>query len=557
MYCFLRSPFIKRKVIIVKFAKAENDIITQYLIPEKIVLQENTVNADILLNEHSRQAFLGELPACRLGKGGYIVFDFGCEFQGGADIVVQQTEHETEKLRIVFGESISEALGEVGEKNATNNHSPRDFIVETGFLSHLSIGNTGYRFLKLESIDGEISISSVQGISRYRDLKYIGSFKCNDKLLNEIWCIGAKTVHLNMQEYLWDGIKRDRLVWVGDMHPETSTISMVFGETDVVKKSLDFVRDNTPASTFMNGFASYSMWWIKIQRDLYWDFGNLAYLRDQEKYLIDLLENILDHIDKNGFCDIDEKFVEWSSKNTPDEETAFYAMLIVGLNAGIELLEVLNTSAALVCRCKNASECIKSNTYIFFKNKQAAAMGGLSGLSDLKQLCENVIKPGGAEGLSAFWGYYVLLALAKAGETEFALDIMRSYWGGMIALGATTFWEDFDIKWLENTFRIDELPRTGKNDVHGDFGKFCYKQFRHSLCHGWSCGPTAFLSRNILGIEIVEPGYKRIRVKPDLGGLSYAEGSIPTPLGVIYVRHDLKNGKTKTEIDVPKGITIE
>lgn len=53
------------------------------------------------------------------------------------------------------------------------------------------------------------------------------------------------------------------------MHPETSTISMVFGETDVVKKSLDCIRDNTPSDGFMNGFASYSMWWIKIQRDLY------------------------------------------------------------------------------------------------------------------------------------------------------------------------------------------------------------------------------------------------------------------------------------------------
>jgi hypothetical protein len=56
---------------------------------------------------------------------------------------------------------------------------------------------------------------------------------------------GAYTVHLNMQDYLWDGIKRDRLVWVGDMHPETSTIAAVFGNNKVVPKSLDLVRDIT------------------------------------------------------------------------------------------------------------------------------------------------------------------------------------------------------------------------------------------------------------------------------------------------------------------------
>ena len=34
---------------------------------------------------------------------------------------------------------------------------------------------------------------------------------------------------LNMQDCLWDGIKRDRLVWIGDMHPETMSILAVFG----------------------------------------------------------------------------------------------------------------------------------------------------------------------------------------------------------------------------------------------------------------------------------------------------------------------------------------
>lgn len=43
------------------------------------------------------------------------------------------------------------------------------------------------------------------------------SFNCSDPLLNNIWMMGAYTVQLNMQDYLWDGVKRDRLVWVGDL----------------------------------------------------------------------------------------------------------------------------------------------------------------------------------------------------------------------------------------------------------------------------------------------------------------------------------------------------
>jgi H/ACA ribonucleoprotein complex subunit 4 len=37
-------------------------------------------------------------------------------------------------------------------------------------------------------------------------------------------------------------------------------------------------------------------------------------------------------------------------------------------------------------------------------------------------------------------------------------------------------------------------------DIHGDFGDHCYRGFRHSLCHGWASGPTAW-ARRIVGAE--------------------------------------------------------
>ena len=76
--------------------------------------------------------------------------------------------------------------------------------------------------------------------------------------------------------------------------------------------------------------------------------------------------------------------------------------------------------------------------------------------------------------------------------------MMKEYYGAMLDKGATTFWEDFDIEWAENSCRIDELPKDGEKDIHGDFGAFCYKGFRHSLCHGWSAGATDLIKRYIL-----------------------------------------------------------
>ena len=101
---------------------------------------------------------------------------------------------------------------------------PRDGMIE--------IGNTGFRFVRLDLLQNNatISLKEISAILRYRDIPYLGSFECNDQRLNKIWITGAYTVHLNMQEFLWDGIKRDRVVWLGDMHPELMTIS-VFSDT--------------------------------------------------------------------------------------------------------------------------------------------------------------------------------------------------------------------------------------------------------------------------------------------------------------------------------------
>lgn len=182
----------------------------------------------------------------------------------------------------------------------------------------------------------------------------------------------------------------------------------------------------------------------------------------------------------------------------------------------------------------------------------------LSGLGDARALNRDVIAPGGASGYSTFMGYYLLAAKAKAGDVKGALDDLRAYWGGMLELGATTFWEDFDLSWMENAARIDEITPEGKVDVHGSYGAFCYERYRHSLCHGWASGPVPFLSRHILGVTALEPGGKRLRIEPHLGDLAYARGACPTPLGVVRVSHTRQSdGTVRTEYDVPEGVSVE
>ena len=163
----------------------------------------------------------------------------------------------------------------------------------------------------------------------------------------------------------------------------------------------------------------------------------------------------------------------------------------------------------------------------------------------------------GVHKMSTFYGYYMLKARAKAGDYKGAIDNMRQYWGGMLDLGATTFWEDFDIDWMKNGARIDEMVPDGKVDVHASSGGYCYKGFRHSFCHGWASGPTSWLTQYVLGINVLEPGCKVIKIEPHLGDLQWVKGTFPTPLGVLKIEHrKMDDGTVKTSFDAPTGIKI-
>ena len=147
--------------------------------------------------------------------------------------------------------------------------------------------------------------------------------------------------------------------------------------------------------------------------------------------------------------------------------------------------------------------------------------------------------------------YFILKALIVSGSDR-TVDYIKEYYGGMLSRGATAFWEDFDISWLDGSGRIDEIPAPDKKDLHADYGQFCYKGLRHSLCHGWSSGVLPFFIEEIVGLKILEPGFKKVAVRPDPGSLKYIAAKIPTPYGVMSI--EVKNGRT--DVVVPNGITL-
>ena len=204
--------------------------------------------------------------------------------------------------------------------------------------------------------------------------------------------------------------------------------------------------------------------------------------------------------------------------------------------------------------CQEAAQRLRGYLPDAIGSSQAAALLALSGMMDTQE-ASAIILDNGPEKFTSFMGYYLLEALAAAGDYTEALQCIRAYWGRMLDLGATTFWEDFNYTDGLNAAPIDAVVPEGKFDIHADGGAWCYVGLRHSLCHGWASGPTPWLSRHVLGVEPVGTGFRQVRIEPHLGDLEWAEGTFPTPYGVIEVSHHKDpDGQIVTKVKLPRGV---
>lgn len=141
---------------------------------------------------------------------------------------------------------------------------------------------------------------------------------------------------------------------------------------------------------------------------------------------------------------------------------------------------------------------------------------------------------------------YILFALADNGRADVAYKMLLNTkcpsWLYEVAQGATTIWE-----------RWDGLDENGQCPI-GDDGTDMMISYNH-----YASGAIGdFLYTRVAGIEAVEPGYRRVRVAPVLGGgLTWARGSVQTVLGRVASSWKIAGGQFEIEVEVPVGATCE
>jgi hypothetical protein len=469
-----------------------------------------------------------------------IILDFGREIAGRVHLA--SSANEPVRVQTSYGESAEEAL-----------HAPYLGVRIVTVPPHgEAFGpKSAFRYVRVsapEMPSVELSTADVQGI--VYPVEYKGSFESSDPLLNRVWETGAYTAHLCMQDDIWDGVKRDRARWMGDLDVSGRVINDVFAERDLMESTMTALAGDEPVVRPINTIAGYSAFWITGQADFYRHTGDLAYLRGQHQHLLEVLRVMDSDLDSNGLLTNPEKhkiFIDWApgfNSDAPEARAATQFEYALAYTEAAYLLTELGNKAAAVTYSSKA-DCLRATaqanlldaaTSTFGSRWQTNAMAVLAGAATKPQqqaiwtaVLSHVLTPEGPDTvITPYYGYYVLSAMAALNHRTTALDWIRKYWGGMIAEGATSFWEAYD-------------PRWPKQDSHAHLQADNKTGYYVSLAHGWSSGPTAWLMEQVLGIQPTTAGFRTVSIRPDLAGLAWARGAEPTPRGLIRV--DLQGDK--------------
>lgn len=153
-----------------------------------------------------------------------------------------------------------------------------------------------------------------------------------------------------------------------------------------------------------------------------------------------------------------------------------------------------------------------------------------------EDILKGYMKKGFPEGFikigSPFAQFLYHEALINCGLEEIVIDDVTKNWSKMTDAGATSCYETFP------GWERDMITR--------------------SYSHAWSCAPNFVAGNIILGVKPLSPGYKDTLIKPVLGKLSWATGSVPVPGDRIDMDiRKTKDGKEKVIAVVPEWINVE
>ncbi len=453
----------------------------------------------------------------------------------------------------------------------------------------------GFRFALLTvSSPGSISLSGL-GVNfqafRATPADYQGWFLSSDDQLNKMWYSGAYTLQMNLKmpglnglpdARIYDGAKRDRSIWTGDLLVQIPTLLTSLGNAGApyVKSSLDtllatqradgafpgspdFSKRTNPAGSPLFYSNNYSGYGLRAFVDYYRYTGDTAYITAA----LPALRRELAY--NNSFLNTDNLVVSndrdyWQATQTGEvtkysidyyivlremswlERTVGSPDLANGYDAKADAIKTAVTGklwnpalGAYGQSSTNPNVLVEDANALALQYGFVAPERQASVLAALKTLWTPygaIMGPGlqdpTGHTIEPFGNGMETAGRFTTGDVAGALDLIRRTWGPMVdqrnPLYTGAFWE-----FKNSTGTVNRATA--------------------SLAHGWAASPSVQLTEQLLGVKPVGAGYRTWSIAPNPGTVRSAAGAVPTAYGTIKTQwtNDPHSGRFTLTVQAP------
>lgn len=463
------------------------------------------------------------LPKSITKENNGILYEFEKELFGFLYI---NNVSKTDKISVSYGESKEEALDSefsVVSEDITGNESYK-------------LRQRAFRYIFVRGC----ASPEVYADYEYIPLEYKGRFKCDNEDINKIWDMCAYTLHLTTREVQLEAIKRDRWLWGGDAYQAYKFSNYLFFDKEIIRRSTIALRGKEPFCEHINTITDYSFYWVIGLMEYYENYKDIDFIRFIYPRAVTLMDFSSKRVNKDGFItgiDNDWIFIDWSDIDKDGAVCAEQMLYIKANRVMAELCGILGKDGAKYT--KIADDFTKRVNKFFWNNEKGAfidtyesgknhvtrhanifaVMYDIATKEQVKSIKENVLINDNITKITTpYFEGYELDVFGKLEQYDYIENKINSYWKGMLDLGATTVWEEFN----------PELSGTQHYEMYGDkYGK--------SLCHAWGAAPIYLLGKYFLGVYPTTAGFDTFEVKPYLGNFKYISGTVPVKDGEVKV----------------------
>jgi alpha-L-rhamnosidase len=416
--------------------------------------------------------------------------------------------------------------------------------------------HTSFQELRITGYAGNLKASAVRGMWAYCDANVEGRFDCSSPLLNDIYTMCERSARQNIQQGVISvDADREQSPWLGDAWNIGNVLLYNDRDTTMIDKVVrDFAGEQfpdgyIPATSPAHRLADadparripeWAMYWPMLLWQQYLFSGDQTLLHEMAPHLTHLMEWL------KPFQDPETKLLnpvtqwrisDYVGGNMPSGgfNAATACQYYENLRIASRVFSVLGQASQSEDYLRQAQE-VKSgiNDHLFNGEYYLARTDrkGMFPLASAWALRFN-IEPEADKSR-------ILASIEKAGKPDIGGYGGDAFYNGMFNAGGGAFA-------VRDLARYRLMLDGNKANWEG-----FYSGRNVEVNHAWTAYPAYIFLKYICGIQPTSGGFATFDVRPETGGLTFAEGAVPTVKGLITTRWEKgADGRFSLKIKVP------